>query len=136
MTTRRRSFAAASLALNFAASCAVETARPDISTLAAPALASAAAQVKRCYRFPRVGHSGRLIVTTLRVRMTSDGFPDGLPTIVSQHGVNSTNSAFAGPMAEAAIGAVVRCAPLRLPADFYQGGWDQIELTFSPVASA
>jgi hypothetical protein len=124
------------LASLFASSCASEPARPDISTLAAPALASAASQVKRCYRFPRVGHSGRHIVTTLRVRMTSDGFPDGLPRVVSQHGINPSNSLFADRMAEAAIGAVVRCAPLRLPAELYQGGWDEIELTFSPVASA
>lgn len=108
----------------------------DIGAMAGPALASAASQVKRCYRTPRVSFAGRQIVTTLRVRMTPEGFPDGLPTIVAQQGVTPDNRAFAARMGEAAIGAVVRCAPLRLPAELYQQGWDEIELTFTPVASA
>lgn len=116
--------------------CAAQTERTNIAVIAGAALDSAASQVKRCYRFPRVSHSGRQIVTVVRVRMTNEGFPDGLPTIVSQHGVNAANSAYAGRMAEAAIGAVVRCAPLRLPPELHQRGWNELELTFSPVATA
>ena len=97
---------------------------------------SAALQVKRCYRSPRVSHSGRQIVTTLRVRMTSEGFPDGLPTVIAQQGVTQANSGFASRMAEAAIVAVVRCAPFRLPAELYRSGWQELELTFSPAAAA
>ena len=124
------------LALLIAPSCTADRNRTDISALAAPALASAASQVKRCYRTPRVSHSGRQIVTVLRVKMTVEGFPDGLPTVVAQEGVTAANSAFAARMAEAAIGAVVRCAPLRLPSELYRSGWDEIELTFSPLAAA
>ena len=108
----------------------------DMRIVAGAALDSAAAQVKRCYRFPRGSHSGRQIVTVLRIKVTVEGYPDGVPTIVAQHGVTAANRAFAPRMAEAAIGAVVRCAPLRLPAELLQAGWDEIELTFSPVASA
>lgn len=116
--------------------CAVDSAQTDVRALAGPALASAASQVKRCYRTPRVSHSGRQIVTTLRVRMTPEGFPDGMPTVVAQHGVNAANSIFAGRMAEAAIVAVVRCAPFQFPAELYQSGWHELELTFSPLATA
>ncbi|MGZ8999096.1 MAG: hypothetical protein ACXW2T_09605, partial [Allosphingosinicella sp.] len=91
----------------------------DVEAIAGPALASAASQVKRCYRSPRVSHAGRQIVTTLRVRMTPEGFPDGLPAIIAQRGVTPDNSAFAARMGEAAIVAVLRCAPLRLPAELY-----------------
>ena len=108
----------------------------DDRVFAAPHLASAAAQVKRCYQSPRVSHSGRQIVTTLRLRITDQGFPDGLPVIVGQHGVTAANRAFADRMAQAAIGAVVRCAPLRLPPELYRNGWREFELTFSPLATA
>lgn len=118
--------------------CVGASVRPQLHSDAAvrPMLASAASQVKRCYRAPRTSHAGRQIITTVRVRMTSEGFPDGPPRVVSQYGVTSTNSAFAERMAQAAIVAIVRCAPLRLPAELYQGGWQEFELTFSPVANA
>jgi hypothetical protein len=122
------------VALLASAGCAGQT--PEVQAIAGPALASAAAQVKRCYRTPRVSFGGRQIVTTLRVKMTPEGFPDGLPMIVAQQGITADNRAFAAKMGEAAIGAVVRCAPLRLPAELYHRGWDEIELTFTPVASA
>ena len=118
------------------AGCLTPPGEADVRALAAPILASAASQVKSCYRTPRVSHSGRLIVTTLRVRVTEQGFPDGIPTIVSQQGVNRANSVFAGRMAEAAIAAVMRCSPLRLSPELYRRGWNEFELTFSPVASA
>ena len=123
-------------ALLAASGCAGHRADTEVRALAGPALASAASQVKRCYRSPRVSHSGRQIVTTLRVRMTIEGYPDGLPEIVSQQGVTAANHGFARRMAEAAIVAVVRCAPLRFPAQLYRQGWRELELTFSPVAAA
>jgi hypothetical protein len=106
----------------------------EVASVTEPVLSSAASQVKRCYRAPRVSHAGRQIVTI--VRMTSLGYPDGLPRVVSQQGVTPANSAFAERMAQAAIVAVVRCAPFNLPADLYEQGWQEFELTFSPVAAA
>lgn len=99
-------------------------------------LASAAAQVKRCYRLPKVQHSGRQISTRLRVRFGADGSLVGLPRLVSQSGVSSANRNYAGPMAQAATLAVIRCAPLRLPAEAYAGGWREFELSFSLSVSA
>ena len=122
--------------LALASGCAAQTAAIDDRLLAEPHLASAAAQVRRCYQSPRVSHSGRQIVTTLRLRITDQGYTDGLPVIVGQHGVTAANRAFADRMAQAAIGAVVRCAPLRLPPELYRNGWREFELTFSPLATA
>ena len=100
------------------------------------ALQSAARQVHRCYRAPRVSSAGRQIVTRLRVRLTPDGALAGLPVLVGQSGVTPSNRTSAGPMAEAAIAAVMRCAPLRLPPDLHARGWSAFELTFSPLGVA
>ena len=100
------------------------------------ALQSAAQQVRRCYRAPRVASGGRQIVTRLRVRLTPEGELAELPILLDQSGINSVNRSYAGPMAEAAIGAVMRCAPLRLPPALYVNGWSDFDLTFSPMAAA
>jgi hypothetical protein len=95
---------------------------------------AAADQVKRCYRAPRVPTSGRGIVTRLRVRYSADGRLEEAPQIVAQEGVTPENRPYAGPMAEAASMAVLRCAPLRLPPELHRGGWDNFDLIFSPRA--
>ena len=100
------------------------------------ALRSAAQQVRRCYRSPRVPSAGRQIVTRLRVRLTPEGELAGLPILVRQSGVTPSNRNYAEPMAEAAIAAVMRCAPLRLPPDLYARVWSVFHLTFSPLAVA
>jgi len=92
----------------------------------------AADQVKRCYKAPRLSKAARQITTRLRVRFMADGQLADYPVLLSQSGVTPANRAHAPAMAEAAMAAVVRCAPLRLPADFHQAGWDEFDLTFSP----
>jgi hypothetical protein len=99
----------------------------------AAAIDSAARQVKRCYRHPGVPSVGRSIATRLRVHLSPNGSLTDIPAVIGQSGVTETNRAFAGRMAEAASQAVMRCAPLRLPPDLYSGGWDEIDLTFSPA---
>lgn len=100
------------------------------------AVSSAANQVRRCYRAPRVSSEGRRITTHLRVRVTPDGTLSGLPAVIGQDGVDATNRVYAGRMAEAAIQSVLRCAPLRLPQEVHRGAWIDIDLTFSQSAAA
>jgi hypothetical protein len=100
------------------------------------ALRSAAQQVRRCYRAPRVSSGGRAIITRLRIRLTPEGTLAGLPMLLFQSGVTPSNQSHAAPMAEAAIEAVMRCAPLLLPPALYAGGWREFDLTFSPLAAA
>ena len=100
------------------------------------ALQSAAQQVRRCYRAPRVASDGQQIITRLRVRLTPDGALAGLPRLLVQSGVTPANRPYAGPMAEAAIAAVMRCTPLHLPPALYLNGWSDFDLTFSPLAVA
>ena len=98
------------------------------------ALDLAARQIQRCSRAPRIATSGRQIVTRLRVRVSEDGQIAGLPTVVVQDGVTPDNESLAGRMAEAAIQAVLRCAPLRFPPSYFHDGFTEFELTFSPLA--
>lgn len=94
-------------------------------------IASAAAQVKRCYRAPRVSREARQITTRLLVRYAADGTLADMPVLLAQTGLTPVNQRFASQMAEAARLAVIMCAPLRLPPADYENGWDEIELTFS-----
>ena len=100
------------------------------------ALQSAALQVRRCYRLPQVSFGGRHIITRVRVRLTPEGALAGLPTVVVQDGVNAANRPYAQPMAEAAVRAVLSCAPLRLPPSLYQDGWSDFDLTFGLAVAA
>lgn len=106
-------------------------ARPD-ARVVAKLTESAATQVKRCYRSPKIAKSARQITTRLRVFYAPDGQLATLPVLVAQAGVTAANRAHAAAMAEAAMLAVVRCAPLDLPRELYQAGWDEFELTFAP----
>ena len=107
--------------------------RPS-AELVAKATADAAAQVKRCYRAPKVFGEGRRITTKLAVRYAPDGNVIGVPMVLSQSGITPENAIFADAMATAAIESVVRCSPLHLPPELYAFGWDSFELTFSPAA--
>ncbi len=117
------------------ASCAQKQVPAPVSAAVFNEIAqNAAAQVKRCYRSPRIPSSGKQIITRLRVQYREDGGLAGLPVVLSQAGVTPANSPYAGKMAEAAGLAIVRCAPVRLPADKHKEGWSTLELIFSPAA--
>ena len=109
--------------------------RVDLAKVRA-AIDSAAAQVKKCYRHPGVPSAGRSISTRVRLRLSPDGGLLDVPMIVTQTGVTPDNRLFAGRMAEAASQAVMRCAPLRLPSELHAGGWEEMDLTFSPSVLA
>ena len=96
------------------------------------ALAQAGEQVAGCYRSPKINRAARQIVTVLNVSYLPDGSLANSPMLRSQSGLTEANSVYAGQMARAAIEAVERCVPLRLPPELYKGGWDAFELTFSP----
>lgn len=102
------------------------------SPAARRATAEVAAQVRRCYRSPRVPSAGRRIVTRLLVSYAADGTLSGPPVLVSQQGITPHIRAYAGRMTEAATLAVVRCSPVRLPPELGKGRGSDFYLTFSP----
>jgi hypothetical protein len=127
----------AAAATAWLAGCAPTGARVGVHPVVADRLLSSAAeQVKRCYRSPRIARSGRQIITNLLVRYNPDGTLAGLPAVLSQSGVTPDNRVYAGRMAEAARLAVIQCAPIRLPPEQHARIWSYFTLTFSPRASA
>ena len=109
---------------------------PRAATVSAQALAglaaAIAAQVKPCYVVPAGGTDASNIVTVLRLRFNPDGSVSTAPRISEQSGVTESNQAYARQIGEAARRAVLRCSPLRLPAELYEGGWEDIEFVFNP----
>ncbi len=99
-------------------------------------LTGAAQQVRQCYRGPRVGHTGRQIVTRLRIMITPEGLIDGRPVVIAQEGLTPVNRLYADRMADAAIQSVLRCAPLNVPPGLAGEGPIEFDLTFSPLARA
>ena len=109
---------------------------PRAATVSAQAMAglaaAIAAQVKPCYVVPAGGTDSGNIITVLRLRFNADGSVSTEPRIAEQSGVTESNQAYARQIGEAARRAVLRCSPLRLPAELYKGGWEDIEFVFNP----
>jgi hypothetical protein len=111
-----------------------ENARAAITGAAMNGLAAAIKrQVQPCYELGALGGTPAMqIVTTLRLRYNKDGSVAGNPQIVEQTGINAANRAYAQQIAEVARRAVLRCAPVHLPAELYEGGWDDLNFRFTP----
>jgi hypothetical protein len=111
-----------------------ETARASISGAAMNGLAAAIKrQVQPCYELGGLGGTPAMqIVTVLRLRYNRDGSVAGSPQVVEQTNVNGGNRAYAQQIADVARRAVLRCAPVRLPAELYTGGWDDLNFRFTP----
>ncbi len=103
-----------------------EAARPLAPT---PAVASLAhdimVQIKPCWAPPKLPFT---VTTTLHVRYNPDGSLGSLPELVDQTPLPEAYRAQADELVMAAKRAVVRCAPLHLHANLYQGGWNDVDL--------
>lgn len=106
------------------------TARVDARATASIA-AAIRAQVAPCWNPPIGGADVRKMTVLLHIEINRDGSIAGRPGVVSQTGVTSANSDYARAFAETARRAVLRCAPLKLPADLYDQ-WKTVEINFDP----
>lgn len=113
---------------------------PQAAVVGAQALSSLgsaiARQIRPCYDLgPLGGTSAMDIVVKLRLQPDRSGLVtrDHLQ-IVGFTGVNGSNSMYQARMAEVARNAVLnpRCSPLKLPAELYEGGWQDIVINFIP----
>ena len=94
-------------------------------------VATITAQVKPCYVMP-AGADNRDIVSILKLQFNRNGSLAGTPSVIDHRGVTSTNQDYVQQMDDAAVRAVQRCAPLKLPPDLYAGGWENIEFSLGP----
>ena len=113
---------------------------PRAAVVGAQALSSLGAaiarQIRPCYDLGPLGGTAAMdIVVKVRLQPDRAGVVSrSTMEIVGFSGVNGSNSAYQGRMAEVARNAVLnpRCSPLSLPAELYEGGWQDITLNFIP----
>ena len=117
----------------------ITAAQPRTATIdprAAATLAQAIqAQVAPCWNPPTGGRDVRRMTVLIRVSYSRDGRVTGQPEIVGQTGVTPQNQDFARAFAETARRAVLRCQPLKLPADMYEL-WQSVDINFDPEQMA
>ena len=89
------------------------------------------AQIAPCWNPPIGGADVAEMTVVLRIRLNKDGSVMGAPEFVSQTGATAGNQAYARAFVETARRAVLRCAPLDLPADLF-AHWREFELNFDP----
>lgn len=88
-------------------------------------------QIAPCWNPPIGGADVAEMTAVLRIRLNRDGTVAAPPEFVSQTGATAGNQAYARAFVETARRAVLRCAPLQLPADLYSY-WREFELNFDP----
>lgn len=113
----------------------IETAQASATTIdprAAATLAQAIrAQVAPCWNPPIGGADVRRMTVVIAAEYAPDGRVIGTPRVLSQTGVSAQNGDYARAFAETARRAVLRCSPLKLPADLYPQ-WKSVEINFDP----
>lgn len=93
-----------------------------------------ASQVKPCYTVPAGGSDTQSIVSRVHLRLKRDGSVAAAPEVLSNSGITPTNQPYVRQMSEAAVRAIQRCAPYKLPVELYEGGWEDLVFTFRPSA--
>ncbi len=88
-------------------------------------------QVAPCWNPPIGGADVRKMTVLIRAEFGKDGRVIGVPTVVGQTGASTGNGDYARAFAETARRAVLRCAPLKLPANLYDL-WKSVEINFDP----
>lgn len=107
-----------------------KSAKLDVRATASLA-AAIRAQIAPCWNPPIGGADVRKMTVVLGIQLAKDGSVIGRPTVLSQTGATSGNSGYAKAFADTAVRAVLRCAPLKLPADMFEA-WKNFELNFDP----
>jgi outer membrane biosynthesis protein TonB len=91
-----------------------------------------ASQIRQCWNAPVGATGAETLVVKLRIYLRKDGSLTREPVIVDQARVRSDD--YYRVAAEAARRAVQRCAPLKLPAEYYDI-WQDVTLNFDPSKS-
>jgi outer membrane biosynthesis protein TonB len=125
---------------DFRKSLAVSEARGTASTPRAQAVSAQAVaglgdaiarQVQPCAnRIPNPGPGANQIRSRLRLQMARDGTLAVRPALMGQTGIDGENQRYAQRVAELATSAIMQCAPYKLPAELYEGGWQDIIINY------
>ena len=88
-------------------------------------------QITPCWNPPSMTENPGIVTVTLRIRLEPNGEVTGTPSVSSVSGATPSNQAYVTAMVGSVRRAVLRCAPLSLPADLYDA-WSDVELNFDP----
>jgi len=88
-------------------------------------------QIAPCWNPPIGGADVAEMTAVLKIRLNRDGTVVSPPEFVAQTGATAGNQAYARAFVETARRAVLRCAPLQLPAELFPY-WREFELNFDP----
>lgn len=88
-------------------------------------------QITPCWNPPQAEEGSGHVTVLMRIRLGRDGQVSGSPTVARISGQTVANGAYANALAGSVRRAVLRCAPLRLPAELYDA-WADVELNFDP----
>jgi hypothetical protein len=86
-------------------------------------------QVQPCWSPPVGGIAGNRLIVRIEIAMNRDGTLNGRPRVM-----NSSADPQFRAVSDSAVRAIMRCSPLRLPAEMYDApnGWREIEFAFDP----
>lgn len=88
-------------------------------------------QITPCWNPPSMAENPGLVTVTLRIQLEPTGEVGAAPSVSGVTGAAAHNQAYVTALVGSVRRAVLRCAPLKLPADLYDA-WSDVELNFDP----
>ena len=88
-------------------------------------------QITPCWNPPSIAENPGIVTITLRIQLERSGQVNGTPSVSGVTGGTPQNQAYVTALAGSVRRAVLRCAPLQLPAELYDA-WSDVELNFDP----
>lgn len=88
-------------------------------------------QITTCWNPPETDDKSGHVTVVMRIRLDRAGGVVGMPAVSGMTGRTTANEAYANALSSSVRRAVLRCAPLKLPAELYDA-WADVELNFDP----
>ncbi len=89
------------------------------------------AQVERCWNFPAGAANPEDLIVTVKISLNPDGTLSKPPNVIPRDQARVISDQYFRVAAEAAVRAVRRCEPYKLPVEKYSN-WREIQLRFDP----
>lgn len=88
-------------------------------------------QITPCWNPPVAEENSGHVTVVMRISLDRNGAVTGSPSVSRLTGRTAANAAYANALSGSVRRAVLRCSPLKLPAEFY-AAWSNVELNFDP----
>lgn len=88
-------------------------------------------QITPCWNPPLAEENSGHVTVVMRISLDRRGAVTGTPRVARLTGRTAANAAYANALSGSVRRAVLRCSPLKLPAELYDA-WSNVELNFDP----